>query len=140
MIIVTPDISLNEDELQITAKRASGPGGQHVNTTNSAVQLKFNAATSPAIEPAVMGRLANLAGQRMTRDGVIVIHVSDEKSQHRNRAIATERLVQLIQAAATPPKPRRKTLPSKGSITRRLDGKARAGKLKKTRGRVTGED
>lgn len=136
MIDITPNISLQEDELSFTAMRASGPGGQHVNTTNSAVQLRFDASNSPALTPAVFSRLKTLAGQRMTTDGVIILQVSDNRSQHRNRAIAVERLCGLIRSALTPPRPRRKTRPSRNSISRRLDGKAHKGNLKKTRGRV----
>lgn len=140
MIFVTPDLMLEDSELQFTAMRASGPGGQHVNTTNSAVQLKFDAACSSAIKPAVMSRLRKLAGQRMTREGIIVLQASDERSQHRNRAIIQERLLELIRAALIPPKPRRKTRPSKGSITRRLTGKSHISSLKKNRGRPKHDD
>ena len=140
MVFVPPNISLAEDELRFTAIRAGGPGGQHVNTTNSAVQLKFDAKNSPAITPAVFSRLQTLAGQRMSKDGVILIGASDHRSQHRNRETATERLVALIRSAAKPPKPRKKTRPSKASKERRLGAKARTSSLKKTRGRISGSD
>ena len=140
MIFVTPDIALLESELSFTATRASGPGGQHVNVTASAVQLKFDAANSPAISPAVFNRLKKLAGQRMSQDGVLLLQASGDRSQHRNRAIVQERLLELIRTALVPPKPRRKTRPSKGSIKRRLTSKARTGSLKKTRGRVKSDD
>ena len=140
MIIVTPHISLEDHELGFTAVRASGPGGQHVNTTSSAVQLKFDAANSSAISPAIFTRLKRIAGQRMTSAGVITLEASSHRSQHRNRADALERLLGLIRAAATPPRPRRKTKPSKGSVERRLSGKSRTSNLKKTRGRVSGDD
>ncbi len=140
MIFVTPDIMIEDSELQFTAMRASGPGGQHVNTTNSAVQLKFDAANSPAIRSAVLSRLRKLAGQRMTREGIIILQASDERSQHRNRSIIQERLLELIRAALIPPKLRRKTRPSKGSITRRLTGKSHTSNLKKTRERPKNDD
>jgi len=140
MIFVTPTISLRDDELRFTAIRASGPGGQHVNTTNSAVQLKFDAANCRAIRADVFARLKNQAGQRMSGAGMVQIEVSETRSQHRNREIATERLVALVRAAATVPKVRRNTKPSKGSKERRLGAKSRTSGLKKTRGRVRGED
>jgi len=140
MIFVTPNIFLADHELQFTAIRASGPGGQHVNTTNSAVQLKFDAAQSPAISPDVFVRLKSLAGQRMTVDGVIILQASGDRSQHRNRVSAQERLIALIRTASVPPRPRKKTRPSKGVVQRRLNAKARISGLKKNRRRVTGED
>jgi len=140
MIFVTPNIFLADHELQFTAIRASGPGGQHVNTTNSAVQLKFDAAQSPAISQDVFERLKSLAGQRMSIDGVIVLQASGDRSQHRNRASVQERLVALIRTASVPPRPRKKTRPSKGAVQRRLNTKARISGLKRNRRRVTGED
>jgi len=140
MIYVTQHISLDDSELRFTAIRAGGPGGQHVNTTNSAVQLKFDAANSPAIRADVFSRLKTLAGQRMSADGVILLEASNHRSQHRNRVDATDRLTALIRTASVPPKPRRKTKPTKGSKERRLGAKSRTSGLKKSRGRVTGED
>jgi len=140
MIKITAEISLNEDALRFAAIRAGGPGGQHVNTTNSAVQLKFDAANCPAISTQVFSRLKTHAGQRMSAAGIVQIDVSETRSQHRNREIATERLVALIRAAAAVPKARRKTKPSKGSKERRLGAKSRTAGLKRTRGRVKGED
>jgi ribosome-associated protein len=140
MISITDHISLEDSALQYVAVKASGPGGQHVNTTSSAVQLKFDAANNPAIKADVFARLKKLAGQRMSTNGVILLEASSHRSQHRNKADAQERLIALIRAAATVPRARRKTRPSKGSVERRLSGKARASSLKKTRGKVRGDD
>jgi len=140
MIYVTPNIFLGPHELQFTAIRASGPGGQHVNTTNSAVQLKFDAAQSPAIKSGVFARLKKSAGHRMNAEGVILLEVSGDRSQHRNRATAQERLITLIRSASVPPKPRRKTRPTKTSVQRRLTSKSRTSKLKKNRGNVSPDD
>lgn len=140
MIFVTSNITLNEDGISFTAVKASGPGGQHVNTTNSAVQLRFDAKNCSALNHQVFLRLQAKAGQRMTKEGVIIIRVSDYRSQHRNKDIALERLVELIKAAATPPKPRRKTRPSKGSVERRLAKKSHNSNIKKTRGRPSRDD
>ena len=123
MIRVTDSISLDPAELEEDFIRASGPGGQNVNKVASAVQLRFNARKSPNLPFAVKLRLEKLAGQRLTKDGVIVIEASRHRSQVRNRADAQERLIELIQEAAIQPKSRRATKPTFGSKQRRLEGK-----------------
>ena len=140
MIPVTVAIALAEDEIEEHFIRAPGPGGQHVNKVESAVQLRFHAARSPALSDFVFRRLKALAGSRMTKDGVLIITARRYRSQPRNRADAQERLVDLIRRAAEPVKQRRPTRPSKGAKQRRLDNKRRAGTTKKTRGPVRDED
>ncbi|MBP2297817.1 alternative ribosome rescue aminoacyl-tRNA hydrolase ArfB [Azospirillum picis] len=139
MIRVTPRISLDESELQEDFVRASGPGGQHVNKTESAVQLRFNVAASPNIPPDVKVRLAKLAGSRMTSDGVLIIQGDSYRSQLRNREDVRERLIDLIRDASVPPKIRRKTKPTYGSQQRRLEGKAKRSEVKQGRRGPTGE-
>jgi ribosome-associated protein len=136
MIPVTPNISLDESDIQERFIRSPGPGGQHVNKTETGVQLRFDAANCAALPSAVLARLRRLAGRRMTLDGVIVITATNFRSQERNRADALSRLVQLIRDAATPPKRRRPTKPTTGSVKRRLDSKKRRSDIKKDRGRV----
>ncbi|WP_342361047.1 alternative ribosome rescue aminoacyl-tRNA hydrolase ArfB [Terrarubrum flagellatum] len=133
MIPVTPQIELDERELVFDFVRASGPGGQNVNKVETAVQLRFDARNSPALNDYVRGRLNTLAGRRMTRDGVIVIQAQRFRTQEMNRSDAIERLVELIREAAFKPKTRRPTKPTKASKTRRLDSKAKHGALKKNR-------
>ncbi|MBT3992040.1 MAG: aminoacyl-tRNA hydrolase [Rhodospirillaceae bacterium] len=140
MIEITPDISLAEDEIEEHFIRSPGSGGQKVNKTETAVQLRFDARHSPALSNAVFLRLKPLAGQRMTKDGVIVITAHRYATQERNRQDAQERLVALIKQAATPPKARRKTRPSKASKERRLDSKRQKSNLKKGRGRLRNFD
>jgi ribosome-associated protein len=140
MIPVTETINLSEDEIEEHFIRAPGPGGQHVNKVETAVQLRFHAARSPALSEYVYRRLKNLAGSRMTKEGVLIITARRYRSQPRNRADALARLVELIRRAAEPVKHRRPTKPSKGAKQRRLDAKRRAGNIKKTRGRVGEED
>ena len=135
MIKVTDSISLNENEIEEDFIRSPGPGGQHVNKTESAVQLRFNARRSPALSNAIYLRLVPLAGSRLTKDGVIVITANQFRERERNREDALARLVDLIRQAATPPKRRRATKPTKGSKERRLEGKQRRGSTKKDRGR-----
>tara|TARA_B100000315_G_scaffold85000_1_gene77886 strand:+ start:3934 stop:4356 length:423 start_codon:yes stop_codon:yes gene_type:complete len=136
MIEVTPAIRLSEDEIEEQFIRSPGSGGQKVNKTATAVQLRFNARKSPALSNAVFLRLKPLAGQRMTKEGVIVIAAHRFATQEQNRRDALDRLVELIRQAAEPPKFRRKTKPTKASKQRRLDGKHRKSDVKKGRGRL----
>jgi ribosome-associated protein len=139
MIRVTDSISLSEHEIEEHFIRAPGPGGQNVNKVASAVQLRFNAANSPALSDPVLQRLRSLAGSRMTRAGVIVLTASRFRSQDRNRQDALERLITLVREAATPPKQRRPTKPSTASRRRGFESKRRHGELKKQR-RKSGPD
>ena len=135
MIRVTDSISLSEDEIEEQFIRAPGPGGQNVNKVASAVQLRFDAAKSPALSVQMRARLARLAGRRMTRDGVVVITARRFRSQDRNRQDALQRLIDLIRTAATPPRTRRPTRPSAASRRKLLASKRRHGDLKKLRGK-----
>jgi len=139
MIRITPSISIGEDELEEHFIRASGPGGQNVNKLATAAQLRFDTRkiTLPGDAAA---RLVRLAGQRMTKDGVIVIHAQRFRTQERNRADAIDRLLELLREAAVRPTPRRPTRPTLGSKTRRLEGKKRRGDIKANRGSRGFED
>lgn len=140
MIPVTPTIALDEAEIEERFIRAGGPGGQNVNKVSSAVQLRFNAAGSRALSDDVRARLGRLAGRRMTRDGVIVIEARRYRAQESNRRDALERLVRLIQRAAEPPTPRKKTRLSRAQRQRRLEAKRRRAALKRVRGPVSDSD
>ena len=135
MIRVTHRISLDEGELHEEFVRASGPGGQHVNKTETAVQLRFDVRRSPSLPDDVRARLERLAGSRLTQDGVLILVADRYRSQMRNREDALERLIDLIRDAAVPPKPRRPTKPTFGSQQRRLEGKAKRSDVKKMRGK-----
>lgn len=135
-IPVTRAISIDDSELVETATRASGPGGQHVNTTDSAVILRFDVANSASLPDVVKVRLASLAGSRMTRDGVLVLRSEGSRSQALNREEVRERLLNLIREATIVPKKRRPTQPTRASQTRRMDSKARRASVKSGRGKV----
>jgi|SRR5579862_4818218 len=133
MIAITEGLGLDEGELDESFIRASGPGGQNVNKVASAVQLRFDIRHSPSLPSAVRERLERLGGARVSQDGVIVITAQRFRSQERNRADARDRLVALIRRAATPPLPRRPTVPSLTSRARRLADKTRRARLKEGR-------
>ena len=134
-IEVAPGLEIDEDELQFRAARASGPGGQHVNKTSTAVELRFDARRSPSLPDDVSARLQRLAGARLTLGGVIVIFAQTHRSQEMNRQDALERLLALIREAGVKPKTRRATKPSYGSKLRRLESKAGRSSVKALRGK-----
>jgi ribosome-associated protein len=133
MIRVTPDIDIDESEIDESFVRASGPGGQNVNKLSTAVQLRFDVRRSPSLSGEVRTRLERLAGSRLTRDGVLVIIAQRHRTQARNREDALERLIELIRQAAVRPVPRRPTRPTKASRERRIEGKKRRGGIKASR-------
>lgn len=134
-IEITRAISIDESELSESATRASGAGGQHVNTTDSAVILRFDVAASPSLPEAVKRRLAELAGSRLTSDGVLVLRSEGSRSQFENRRDVRERLFALLREATIVPRKRKPTRPTKASQTRRVDGKTRRSAVKAGRGK-----
>ncbi len=128
-----------DDEIELSFIRASGPGGQAVNKTSSAVQLRFDVRASRLPEP-VKERLLASDDQRLSREGVFVVKAQVHRSQEMNRADAIERLVAWVQAAAHVPTVRRATRPTRGSQQRRLAGKAVRSAVKAGRGRVRGAE
>ena len=140
MIPITDHIAIEDDEITERFVRASGPGGQHVNKTSTAVELRFDMANSPSLPDGVKARLAKLAGSRLTLEGVIVLFAQGARSQEMNRQEARDRLVELIRKATEVPKPRRKTKPTYSSKLKRLEGKNRRSGIKAARGNVRGDD
>ena len=131
---------IDEDELDERFVRASGPGGQNVNKVSSAVELRFNVERSPTLTDEVRHRLRDLAGTRMTDQGVLVIDARRFRTQAANREDARERLLELVRRAARPPKPRKRTRPTAAARERRLDTKRQRSDLKRARTRGIHED
>lgn len=139
MLRVTRDIAIDEKDLDISFVRASGPGGQNVNKLATAAQLRFDTRKITLPEDAA-ARLIRLAGQRMTKEGVIVIHAQRFRTQERNRADAIDRLLELLREAMVRPIPRRATKPTFGSKQRRLEGKKRRSDIKAKRNTARFDD
>ena len=140
MIRVTRTRGIDEAEIEEQFIRASGPGGQHVNRSATAVQLRFDVANSPSLPDDVRQRLMRLAGNRMTDDGILVIDAQRHRSQNRNRQDARRRLVDLVRRASLPPRVRRKSRPTAASKERRLREKQQRSETKRLRRRPRGEE
>ncbi len=136
---VTRSIVIDETELVERFIHASGPGGQNVNKVATAVELRFDVRHSRGLSDSVRTRLVALAGKKLSGDGILVITAQRFRSQACNRADARARLAALIEAAATPPQPRRATKPSRAAKRRRLDDKRHTGTRKRERSRNTWE-
>lgn len=133
MLQITGALVIPEAELEFTAARSSGPGGQHVNTTASKVQLRFHVAASPSLPAWARAILLEKLASRLDADGWLQVSSQETRSQHRNRELALEKLRLLLSAALTPRRPRRPTRPSRSSEEKRLQRKKQRGLRKRER-------
>ena len=132
MLEITPTFSIDESELQLDFVRSSGPGGQNVNKVATAVQLRFDVSKSSLPEDAKR-RLVQLAGQRVTTEGKLLMEAKRFRTQEQNRADAIHRFVELLRKALTPPKPRKKTRPTAAAKAKRIKMKKLKGEIKRMR-------
>ena len=135
MLRVSDSVHIPGHELVERFLRADGPGGQHVNRTESAVELRFDVAHSPSLPAAARARLLARGDRRLTRDGVLVLQARRFRDQARNRADVRARLAAWIASALAAPTPRKATRPTRGAVERRLAGKRAAARRKQARGR-----
>lgn len=140
MIRITDAIQIDDADVEEKFVRSPGPGGQNVNKAATAVQLRFDARSCGSLPEAVRERLRVLAGRRMTRAGVLVLEANRYRTQERNRRDAWDRLADLIRRAAQPPRPRKKTRPSRQSLEQRLERKHRRSERKRARRPVSASE
>jgi ribosome-associated protein len=137
--MVSPSVAIPRSELEVRASRAGGPGGQHVNTSSTRVEVTWNVRTSAALSDAQRARALAVLGGRLDGDGVLRVVASDTRSQRQNRELAEERLAEVVRRALIVPKKRKATRPTRASVERRLEGKKRSADKKRTR-RWRGDD
>ena len=135
MLKITANLTLNESEIIYKFIRSPGPGGQNVNKVATAVLLRFDVANSPSLSDLIKIRLTQLAGTKMSMNGELIIKATRHRTQERNKQDALMRLCDLLRQAATIPKKRRKTKPTRSSVEKRLSKKKLHGKSKSLRGK-----
>lgn len=139
-LVINARVTIPAAELEFTASRASGPGGQHVNTADTRVQLRWNIPASQALSEAQRQRLLTTLASRLTEGGDLLLACATHRSQRRNRDEVAARLAELVRRALVPPRPRKPTRPTAASRVKRLEGKKRRSLVKRSRGRAGGDE
>lgn len=134
-LAVAPGLAIPRAELEVKASRAGGPGGQHVNTSSTRIELRWNVRTSRALDDPLRVRLLARLANRLDADGGLRVVASEHRSQRQNREAAEARLAALVRAATVVPKRRKPTKPTRASVARRIEGKRRQGDKKQARRR-----
>ncbi|MGD9548826.1 MAG: alternative ribosome rescue aminoacyl-tRNA hydrolase ArfB [Candidatus Krumholzibacteriia bacterium] len=139
-LIINNGVTIPGGELEITASRSSGPGGQHVNTSDTRIQVRWNVAESVALGEVQRRRVMSALASRLTNDGDLLVACDTHRSQRRNRDEALQRLAALVRQALVPPRPRKKTRPSAEARRKRLESKRKRSLIKQERGRKFNQD
>jgi ribosome-associated protein len=140
LLRINDDLSIPRAELSYRASRSGGPGGQHVNTSSTRIEVEFDVAASPSLTDAQRARIQERLQTRIDKDGVLRLTSSTSRSQHQNREDVTERLARMLEDALRRPKPRRRTKVPRAAKEERLKTKKRRSEVKKRRGTVSPED
>jgi ribosome-associated protein len=138
-LFINDRVTIPGSELEYAASRSSGPGGQHVNTADTRIQLRWNVEQTVALSEAQRARVRRFLAPRLTESGDLILASDQHRSQRRNREEVTRRLAALVREALVPPKPRRKTKPTRASKEKRLSEKKRRAEIKKGRGKPAGD-
>lgn len=136
---ISPQVRIPQEAVELRAVRSGGPGGQHVNKVSSKVELRVPLDAIEGLTPGARHRLVLLAGRRVTQEGVLLLTAEESRHQFANREAVERKMVELVQAALVPPKPRRATKPTKGSQERRITAKKKSGEKKRSRRSIRDE-
>jgi ribosome-associated protein len=140
MLVINDSLTIPAEELDVSAVRGGGPGGQHVNKVASKVVIRFDVANSPSLTESQRQRLLDKLQSRLTKDGVLVLSSHESRSQAANRELLTQRFSEILAQALERPRPRRRTRPTRASKQRRIEHKKRRARIKRGRSRVRRDD